>query len=82
MSFQQPAGNTLFTATIGDSNAAFLNGTTVALAEYASAATTLPLDLDLWHRRLAHHHLQDVKKLWKRCMPTLSLLRNGEQDVP
>ena len=59
--FQQPAGNTLFTATISDSNAAFLDDTTVPLAEYASAATTLPLDLDLWHRRLAHHHLQDVK---------------------
>jgi len=66
MSFQHPAGNTLFTATIGDSNAAFLDGTTVPLAEHASAATTIPLDLNLWHRRLAHHHLQDVKKLWKK----------------
>ena len=37
MSFQQPAGNTLFTATIGDSNAAFLDGTTVPLAEYAES---------------------------------------------
>jgi len=70
MSFQQPAGNTLFTATISDSNAAFLDGTTAPLAEYASAATTLPLDLDLWHRRLAHHHLQDVKKLWKKKLIT------------
>ena len=25
--------------------------------------TTIPLDLDLWHRRLAHHHLADVKAL-------------------
>ena len=70
MSFQQPAGNTLFTATIGDSNAAFLDGTTVPLAEYASAATTLPLDLDLWHRRLAHHHFEGVKKLLKKKLVT------------
>ena len=54
MSFQCPAGTTFFTATISDSNAVFLDGTTVPLAEYASAATTLPRDLDLWHRRLAH----------------------------
>ena len=47
MSFQQPAGNTLFTATISDSSAAFLDGTTVPLTEYASAATTLSLDLVL-----------------------------------
>ena len=59
-----------FTATISDSNAAFLDGTTAPLVEYASAATTIPLDLDLWHRRLAHHHLQDVKKLWKKKLVT------------
>jgi len=51
-----PTGTTFFTATISDSNAALLDGTTVPLAEYASAAIKLPLDLDLWHRRLAHHH--------------------------
>ena len=79
--FQQPAGNTLFTATISDSNAAFLDDTTVPLAEYASAATTLPLDLDLWHRRLAHHHLQDVTKLWKKKLVTgMTLLRADRKD--
>ena len=70
MSFQQPAGTTVFTATISDSNAAFLDGTTVPLAEYASAATTLPLDLDLWHRRLAHHHYEGMKKLLKKKLVT------------
>ena len=70
MSFKHPDGTVWFTATISDSNAAFLDGTTAPLAEYASAATTIPLDLDLWHRRLAHHHLQDVKKLWKKKLVT------------
>jgi len=72
MSFQRPAGITFFTATISDSNAAFLDGTTVPLAEYASVATTLPLDLDLWHRRLAHHHYEGVKKLLKKKLVTAS----------
>ena len=50
-------------ANIGNSNCAFLDGETAPLVEFASAATTVPLDLDLWHRRLAHHHLGDVKAL-------------------
>ena len=28
-----------------------------------TSTSTLPLDLDLWHRRLCHHHLAGVKKL-------------------
>jgi len=70
MSFKHPDGIIWFTATISDSNAAFLDGTTAPLTEYASAATTIPLDLDLWHRRLAHHHLQDIKNLWKKKLVT------------
>ena len=63
MAFRQPPGPPLFVANIGNSNCAFLDGETVPLVEFASAATTIPLDLDLWHRRLAHHHLTDVKAL-------------------
>jgi hypothetical protein len=63
MSFERPTGSPLFAASISDSNSAFLNGQTVPIAEYASAATTLPLDLELWHRRLAHHHLAGVRTL-------------------
>ena len=46
MSFKHPDGTIWFTAIISDSNAAFLDGTTAPLAEYASAATTIPLDLN------------------------------------
>jgi transposase InsO family protein len=63
MSFEHPTGIPLFVATISGSNAAFLDGSTVPLGEYASAATTVPLDIDLWHRRLAHHHPAGVRML-------------------
>src|SRR6266702_4195301 len=38
---------------------------TIPVEEFASlsSATTLPLDWDLWHRRLCHHHLAGIKKL-------------------
>ena len=63
MSFECPTGTPLFVASISNSNATFLDGSTVPLAEYTSAATTLPLDIDLWHRRIAHHHLAGVRTL-------------------
>jgi len=53
-------GPILFVANIGNSNSAFLAGEAAPIVKFASAATTIPLDLDLWHRRLAHHHLADV----------------------
>jgi hypothetical protein len=63
MSFERPTGTPLFVATISGSNAAFLDSSTVPLAEYVSAVTTVPLDINLWHRRLAHHHLAGVRML-------------------
>ena len=63
MAFRQPPGPPLFMANIGNSNCIFLDGETAPLVKFASAATTIPLDLNLWHRRLAHHHLTDVKVL-------------------
>ncbi|OAX30825.1 hypothetical protein K503DRAFT_668819, partial [Rhizopogon vinicolor AM-OR11-026] len=66
----RPTGSPLFAASISDSNSAFLNGQTVPIAEYASAAITLPLDIDLWHRRLAHHHLAGVRTLLDKKLVT------------
>ena len=63
MAFRHAPGPPLFVANIGNSNCAFLDGETAPLVKFASAAITIPLDLDLWHRRLAHHHLGDVKAL-------------------
>jgi len=47
MVFSRPPGPTLFVATINDSNAAFLDGTTLPITQYARPASTLPLDLSL-----------------------------------
>ena len=70
MAFRRRPGPILFVASIGNSNSAFLEGETAPIVEFASAATTIPLDLDLWHRRLAHHHLADVKSLLHRNLVT------------
>jgi hypothetical protein len=63
---------TVFQAKVAHSNAAFLVGETVPVEEFASfsSTTTLPLDLDLWHRRLCHHHLAGVKKLLSGSLVT------------
>ncbi|KAJ8580857.1 hypothetical protein M405DRAFT_752723, partial [Rhizopogon salebrosus TDB-379] len=65
MSFEHPTGTPLFVATISGSNAAFLDSSTVPQAEYASAATTVPLDINLLFKSLglAHHHLAGVRML-------------------
>ena len=73
MAFRHHPGSFLFVANIGTNNCAFLDGETAPLVEFASAATTIPLDLDLWHRRLAHHHLADVNVDIK-CLCTLAVL--------
>ncbi|KII82870.1 hypothetical protein PLICRDRAFT_47470, partial [Plicaturopsis crispa FD-325 SS-3] len=39
----------LFVASINDDHAAFLDGETQACTEFAKLASTLPLDLALWH---------------------------------
>jgi hypothetical protein len=63
-------GTTLFTATINEQNAAFLKGTTIAVSEFAKLSSTLPMDLSLSHRRLAHHNYDDVKKLINQDLVT------------
>ncbi|EGO28156.1 hypothetical protein SERLADRAFT_338909, partial [Serpula lacrymans var. lacrymans S7.9] len=60
----------LFTATINDNNAAFLDGSTAACVELGHFTATIPLDLMLWHCRLAHHHHADVKRLIQRDLVT------------
>src|SRR5277367_6367133 len=63
-------GKTLFTATIDNNNAAFLDGSTVTTAEQAQRVSTLPLDYSLWHRRLAHHNVADVKRMIQKELVT------------
>ncbi|OJA09511.1 hypothetical protein AZE42_10226 [Rhizopogon vesiculosus] len=78
MSFEHPAGIPLFVSSIGDSNAAFLDGETVPIAEYATAATTLPLDLDL----LPYYHLAGVRTLLDKKLITGMTLNSKSMPDP
>ena len=69
MRFKQ--NNTLlFTAQINENNAAFLDGSTDANLESASFISTLPVDISLWHRRLAHHDYNSVKHMISKQLVT------------
>ena len=70
MVFSCPPGPPPFVATINDSNAVFLDGISLPITQVARPASSLPLDLSLWHRRLAHHHLEGVRMLYKHDMVT------------
>ena len=52
-----------FQAKIGACIAAYLGGDTISVEKFASlsSATTLPLDLHLWHHCLCHSHLAGIK---------------------
>ena len=67
MQFRQK-GTLLFTATVNERNAAFLDGRVIPSTEteLAQAASTLQMDHALWHRRfghLNHASVQDVIRL-------------------
>ena len=49
MSFARSGGPPLFVAPINDHNAAFLDCVTKPITEFANPATTLPMDLSVWH---------------------------------
>src|SRR5882762_2597585 len=56
-------GTRLFVASINDDNSAFLDGSTQPQLQFAKITSTLPLNYELWHRRLAHINHDGVKKL-------------------
>ena len=73
---------TLFCTTINASNTAYLAGTVHSALETAQAAatSTLPLDETLWHRRLAHYHLQGVRNIAQSDVVTGMKLEALSQD--
>jgi hypothetical protein len=72
----------LFTAQINENNAAFLDGTTDANSESASYISTLPLDISLWHRRLAHHDYNSVKQMISKQLVTGINIKSNEAPDP
>ena len=65
MTFSCSSGPPLFVASINSHNVVFLNGTTKPVIKYAHPATTITLNLVLWHCRFAHHHITDIRHLSK-----------------
>ncbi|MGH7239339.1 MAG: GAG-pre-integrase domain-containing protein [Candidatus Saccharimonadales bacterium] len=60
----------IFSATVKD-RVGYLNGTMkVQNAEFVGLTNTVPLDWTLWHRRMAHHHLDGIKKLMEEKLVT------------
>ena len=53
----------LFSVIMNPNNSAHLDGCIALALESAHDSSTLPLDLNLQHHRLAHHNYADVKKM-------------------
>ncbi|KAG2059951.1 hypothetical protein BDR06DRAFT_979689 [Suillus hirtellus] len=70
-----------FTLCISSSNAAFLDSSTIPLAEYVSAAATMPLDINLWYRRLTHHYLAGIKMLMKKKLVTGMIIESKSPSL-
>ena len=62
----------MFEAKVNYSTTAYLQGTTIPIPETAnlSSATTLPMDLSLWHQRLCHPSYPVLKKMIKDNLVT------------
>ena len=59
-------GNVCFTASVNNKSVGYLDGHTISTSsEYVNMVSTLPLTLELWHRRFFHYNFRDVSKLSK-----------------
>src|SRR6185369_8117389 len=54
----------LFTATVDD-NCGYLDGHTIDTFENVHSASTLPLDVALWHQQLGHYNYDGIKQMLK-----------------
>ena len=61
--FFRHEGTLMFTATVNEGNTGLLDGHVLPCSESASAASTCPMDLTLWHRRFAHRNHADIQKV-------------------
>ena len=75
--------STLFTATINSSVTAYLQGTTIPITQSAnlSSSTTIPMDLELWHRRLCHPSYPSLRKMIRENLVTgLKIVSHSKPD--
>ena len=82
MVFSQ-GGQPLFVAPINRDNSAYLTGNTETFTEHAHRSiSTLPADLNLWHRRFSHHGYDVINKIVKDDLVTgLRINLHSKPDV-
>ena len=73
---------TLFTATINSEGIGYLDGSTIDNSERVQLASTLPLDLTLWHRRLGHLNYDSIKKMLRHNLVTGLTLDSSAKPDP
>jgi transposase InsO family protein len=73
---------TLFTASINSEGIGYLNGSTIDISENVQLASTLPLDLNLWHRRLGHLNYDGIKKMLRHNLVTGLTLDSSAKPDP
>ena len=72
-----------FTATVpASSNLAILDGQVIPMTHFAGRVSTCPSDLTLWHRRLSHLNIGDVKRLISGEMVTGIMLESQTMPDP
>src|SRR5215510_55733 len=73
---------TLFVASISERNIGYLDGYVLPAEENIKMSSTLPLDLTLWHRRMAHHNYDGIRMLMKEEMVTGMELNSKDKPDP
>ena len=72
----------LFSATINDNDVGYLDGSTVDIMENVHLASTLPLDLSLWHKRLGHHNYDDIRMMISKNLVNSLVLDSKAKPDP
>ena len=76
-------GKTMFEAKVNSSTIAYLQGTTIPIPETANlpSATTLPMDLSLWHQRFCHPSYPVLKRMIRDNLVTgLTITSSSKPD--
>ena len=72
----------LFIATINSEGVGYLDGSTIDNSERVQLASTMPLDLTLWHRRLGHLNHDSIKKMLRHNLVTGLTLESSAKPDP
>ncbi|KZP14123.1 hypothetical protein FIBSPDRAFT_959964 [Athelia psychrophila] len=69
-------------AFITSNKVTYLSGSVEPVPEYAHIASTLPMDYDLWHRRLGHLNLASLKQMYTQNRATGLAINSSANHDP